>query len=242
MLDLSPERRFFGVRGITLIETLISAAIIVIVVALLFPRAQMLKRSGQQTQCVSNLRQIAAAYNLYASENRGYLPATKDPIPGSNPPSLGRSLSCGAWFNADGNGDGVSTSSVAALLPAKYGGQGYLDNVDVLYCPNEAINKKRKKGELFPNRIGYNWLYIPQVNETGANPVPSDWYNDKVSGKQDLVVLFDVLDFTGAWVSPHEKLINGVYLDGSVRSLPLSSLMDSRGSLLDVWNGFADLR
>lgn len=53
----------------TLIEVLIVIAIIAIVAALLFPVFNSARSSGKRTTCISNMRQIAAAWNLYAGDN-----------------------------------------------------------------------------------------------------------------------------------------------------------------------------
>lgn len=60
--------------GFTLIELLVVIAIIAILAAILFPVFLAAKANAQQTQCQSNLRQIANAAIRYADDYSGKLP------------------------------------------------------------------------------------------------------------------------------------------------------------------------
>ncbi len=58
-----------GRRAFTLVELLVVIAIISILAALLFPSLRNAKDQAKRTQCVSNLKQLALAANLYSDEN-----------------------------------------------------------------------------------------------------------------------------------------------------------------------------
>jgi prepilin-type N-terminal cleavage/methylation domain-containing protein len=60
--------------GFTLIELLVVIAIIALLAALLLPALSKARERSRGTVCVSNLKQLALAFTLYADENNGYLP------------------------------------------------------------------------------------------------------------------------------------------------------------------------
>jgi prepilin-type N-terminal cleavage/methylation domain-containing protein/prepilin-type processing-associated H-X9-DG protein len=59
--------------GFTLIELLVVISVIALLVALLLPVMSRAREMGQRAVCLSNLKQLTLAWNLYAQEHDGWL-------------------------------------------------------------------------------------------------------------------------------------------------------------------------
>ena len=74
--------RFFGKRrGFTLLELLVSAAIIGVLAALLAPVGTRILEEARDTGCASNMRQLHQLISSYAADYDGYLPPSIDQTP-----------------------------------------------------------------------------------------------------------------------------------------------------------------
>jgi prepilin-type processing-associated H-X9-DG protein/prepilin-type N-terminal cleavage/methylation domain-containing protein len=66
--------------GFTLIELLTVIAVIGVLAGLLIPVVGKVRATARNAQCVSNLRQIGTALNLYAQDNKGNYPPSCDRV------------------------------------------------------------------------------------------------------------------------------------------------------------------
>ena len=87
-------------RAFTLVEVLAVMSVVAVLAALLLPAVGSALERGRSTQCVSNLRQLAAANLTYAADNESRFVAAQD------------EQNRVRWH-------GVRTSGTAAFNPAK---------------------------------------------------------------------------------------------------------------------------
>jgi len=66
------DRKFL--TGFTLIELLVVIAIIALLMAILMPALQRVKKQAKTVACQSNLHQWALIWHMYTEENKGYFP------------------------------------------------------------------------------------------------------------------------------------------------------------------------
>ena len=113
--------------GFTLVELLVVIAIIGLLAAMLMPTLGRAKEAGRATACLSNLRQIGLALQLYVQENNNRLPVMRDRLLGTNTPATNALL------------------SVDLVLSNELG------NVKVLRCPSDRDRIYEQTGS------SYSW-------------------------------------------------------------------------------------
>ena len=77
-----------GSRSFTLVELLVVLAIISVLAGLLLPVISKAKEAGRAAACLSNLRQIGIALQLYVQDNNNRLPVMRDKSFDTNGPPI----------------------------------------------------------------------------------------------------------------------------------------------------------
>lgn len=167
--------------GFTLIELLVVIAIIAVLAGLLLPVLGRARAQGEKIRCVSNLKQLALAWRLYADDHN-------DAVLGSGgwtPPGSAVELPTWAtpvydreeWLNIEEptqppNWDATALRQRSALLP-------YCANVvDVLKCPSDRLLGVNPKGQRVPRprSVALNsWVGGPGIVDWYPEPDPRLW-------------------------------------------------------------------
>ena len=121
-------------QAFTLIELLVVIAIIGVLAALLLPALGRAKQQGHKIQCLSNLRQLQVAWELYAGDNNGWLPRNDgDEFAGKSP---GRPSWTAGWLTYTANNpDNTNTYWLTTGGNGRIG--NYTANAGIYKCPSD---------------------------------------------------------------------------------------------------------
>ena len=116
--------------GFTLIELLVVIAVIGILASLLLPALAKAKGTAKRAQCISNQRQLALTWTMYAGDNNDIL------VPNS-PPAIGGSPNTKVWVQGVfyNERDRTNVQLIVDLRYALFA--PYLKSADIYRCPGD---------------------------------------------------------------------------------------------------------
>ncbi len=180
-------------RAFTLIELLVVIAIIAILMAILMPALNRVKEQGRRAVCLSNLRQLQLAWDMYATENddkvvNGEAYGSGD---GTAPIPTGGHHKGEQWWTGDDVGDfwmGINLAQEMQFQAIRAGALWSYCKKEQLYrCPTgvrgemrtytitDAINGLRRSGTYNGNtgvRVGRTVLWVKRRTDI-VSPGPA---------------------------------------------------------------------
>lgn len=179
---MNNDRPHFGAKtGFTLVELLVSIAILSILMALLLPALSKARESARRASCTNNLRQIGMAFELYALENKEFYPAASDPV--STSPFywlwMGRGwrAKLAEYIPGDKDNPGVFWCPSDPRATTQYESTSYAYSMAFYHSP-EQINSLTSVADNYSNPLPTKPQKMAAVREPSRKILAGEWYSN----------------------------------------------------------------
>ncbi len=223
-----------GLMGFTLIELLVVIAIMVLLMAILMPALQRVKKQAQAVACQSNLKQWGVVFSMYTDDNDGYFET----------PPAGHSY--GLWIEVT---EPYYKERKLLLCPMATKTWNRRGDPFTGWGPWS----RGPSGRAFWGSYGPNlWVTNPPAGLTQiqGHPTENNWRTPHVNGANTIPMFLDQIWY-GGWPEPtnepplyssrqfswehldsmnrfclnrHNGSVNGLFMDWSVRKIGLKEL------------------
>ena len=205
-----------GRVGFTLVELLVVIGIIALLISILLPALGKAREQAKNTMCLSNLRSLGQIYQIYANQNKDYIPIgypDGQPWAGyfiwnqTNYPLMG----CLFATNLLGNGQ-------AFYCPAQLDPRFQWNTPENPWpMPDPVSGLYTRAG--YTSRPEVKWGDPPNIPGNGYVPLEP---MAKMSLMKNKALLVDIIGIPGNatnFAVGHNKAVNVMYADRSVRSV-----------------------
>lgn len=149
-------------RAFTMIDLLVSLAIVSILIALMLPAISMVRESTRKVVCASNLRQIGLAVNMFSEDHGGLLPDSEFL------PEFARSNASVTWLPERMDTVLLDPQEFPLELSKRWDGLGHLIKDDYLSAPNTFYCPSHKGSYMFEDAQS-EWARIDAADEIIVN-------------------------------------------------------------------------
>lgn len=215
-------------NGFTLIELLVVIAIIAILASILFPVFAKARESARSTTCLSNMKQIGTALQMYFNDNDSLAPNMWQPYAGQVGDGYHELASGHSSPINQAQVDYVKTCSTKAQLSP------YIKSDAMWKCPSDAsCDPKVTINKRFTSYHDRHWWYIYQVYGGATDVVftPSILLDPaRAFAFSELISFHDYRLQNGQtdafYLRPDCKM-NFVFVDGHAKSYSVDQALDS---------------